>query len=287
MIDSAVHNPNADPPAVRWATTELPTAWPDRLRPWLPWELARLVWSFLRRRRPVELPAGVPGAEQLPKYLLQEFHNLPNGNWSRSITKGYVHGFERMMLGHMRAARQRIAAHLLPADSVLDVGTAGGSTAADLLRRGAGEVWGLDPSPYLLQHAARQHPDVRFVQGVAERLPFPDARFAAVAACFLLHELPPTFARQALREFHRVLRPGGRLAICEPSPTQLRVSAWRLWRRFGWRGPYYRWLARRVHEPFVQAWHALDAGAELRAAGFTVVADEEQFPSRHLQAIAI
>lgn len=279
-----VPDPRTDP--VAWSDVELPATWPDRLRPWLPWELARLLWSALRKRRPVQLPSGLPGAESLPKYLLQEFHNLPNGNYSHNITSGYIRGFERMMLGHLTHARTRMAAHLLPAQDLLDVGSGGGSTAAHLLAAGAHRVTGVEPSPYLLRHAARRHPGVRFVQGLAEKLPFDDASFDAVSVCFLLHELPPTFGRLALREFRRVLRPGGRLAICEPSPTQLHHGMFALWRRHGWRGIYFRMLAKRVHEPFVTAWHALDPVAELQAAGFTAVSDAEQFPSRHLQAIA-
>ena len=273
------------PGPVDWATAELPVAWPDRLRAWLPWELAQLVWGFLRKRRPVQLPADLPGAEFLPKYLLQEFHNLPNGNYSHHVSHGYVRNFERVMLGHLASARATMAKHLLPANDLLDVGSGGGSTAAQMLASGAGHVTGVEPSPYLLRHAARRYPRVRFVQGLAERLPFDDASFDAVAVCFLLHELPPKFMRQALRECRRVLRPGGRLAICEPSPTQLRLGAWELRRRHGWRGVYFRMLAKRVHEPFVAAWHALDPVAELQAAGFTAVRDVEQFPSRHLQAV--
>lgn len=279
-------DPAANASAHAWAEIELPSAWPDRLRPWLPWELVQLLWSAVRKRRPVQLPPDLPGAELLPKYLLQEFHNLPNGNYSHKVTDGYVRGFERMMLGHLGAARSRMAAHLLPAQDLLDVGSGGGSTAAHLLAAGAVAVTGVEPSPYLLRHAARRHPRIRFVQGLAEKLPFDDASFDAVSVCFLLHELPPTFMRLALREFRRVLRPAGRLAICEPSPTQLRLGALALWRRHGWRGVYFRALAKRVHEPFVAAWHALDPVAELQAAGFAQVHDEEQFPSRHLQAIA-
>lgn len=272
-------------PGGSWATADLPVAWPDRLRAWLPWELAQLAWGFVRARRPVQLPPGVPGAASLPKYLLQEFHNLPNGNYSDHVTHGYLRGFERAMLGHLTAARAAMAAHLLPAADLLDVGSGGGGTGAQMLAAGAGAVTGVEPSPYLLRHAARRYPGVRYVQGLAEDLPFADASFDAVAVCFVLHEVPPTFTRRALREFRRVLRPGGRLAICEPSPTQLQLGAWPLWRLHGWRGVYFRLLAKRVHEPFVTAWHGMDAVAELAAAGFTAIVDREQFPSRHLQAV--
>ncbi|MBL8725978.1 MAG: class I SAM-dependent methyltransferase [Planctomycetes bacterium] len=275
------HEPTA---GFDWAAATLPETWPDRLRPWLPWEMAQLAWSFVRKRRPVQLPADLPGAATLPKYLLQEFHNLPNGNYSHNITHDYVRQFERVMLGCLTGARAHMASHLLPATDLLDVGSGGGSTGAQLLAAGAGAVTGVEPSPYLLRHAARRHPRIRFVQGLAEHLPFEAASFDAVAVCFVLHELPPSFMRRALREFHRVLRRGGRLAICEPGPTQWRRGAFDLWRRHGWRGVYFRLLAKRAHEPFVGAWHDLDPVAELQAAGFTAVRDEEQFPTRHLQA---
>ena len=276
--------PRTDPVPPPWHELQLPDTWPDAYRLRRPSHLAALLWRVISRRRPVQMPAELPLATPLPKYLQQDFHNMPNGFYSKQITEGYVKGFEAVMLGHMPAARAVMAGFLAGARAVLDLGTGSGSTAGFLRARGADDVWGLDPSPYQLQHAARQHPDVRFVQGLAEQLPFPDARFDAISVCFLFHELPPKFMRLCLRECRRVLRPGGRLAICEPAPTQLRQGYWRLFRAHGWRGPYYRYLAKRVHEPFVAAWHQLDPAAELRAAGFEPSADFEQFPSRHIQA---
>src|SRR4029453_5686212 len=59
--------------------------------------------------------------------------------------------------------------------------------------------------------ASRLHPQVEFVQGDAEALPFTDEAFDAVVGNFaLLHLGRP---EQAAAEFVRVLKAGGRLAL--------------------------------------------------------------------------
>ncbi len=276
--------PAADPPVPDWASLELPDAWPDQLDLRRPRQLLTLLRGIAGRGRRVQLPERLPGRELLPKYLLQEFHNLPNGNYSRRISRGYLTGFDRVMLGHMRGARARLADFLRGCDSAIDIGCGGGRTAAALREAGVREVWGLDPSPYLLQHAAHDFPTVRFVQGLAEQTGFPERRFDGIAACFLLHELPPRQTGHALAEFARILRPGGRLAICEPSPLQMRRPGWQLWRREVWRAHYFHRLARLVHEPFIDAWHRCDARALLAAHGFELVGEEQQLPLAFLFA---
>ncbi|MGC3979820.1 MAG: class I SAM-dependent methyltransferase [Steroidobacteraceae bacterium] len=273
-----------DPPVPDWVNMQLPDSWADQLKLWRPWDLLKLLRRVMSKRQRVQLPEGMPGRELLPKYVLQEFHHLPNGNYSKQLTHGYVTGFDRMMLGTMRSARNHLAHNLRRCQSVLDVGTAGGRTAAALKAQGIREVWGLDPSPYLLQHAARRCSGVNFVQGVAEQTPFTDARFDGVVACFVLHELPPKQVQAALHEFARITQPGALLAICEPSAEQLDRNMWRLLRRHGWRGLYFSWLAHAVHEPFIRAWHRLDVKRALHEAGFECLSDEEHFPSRMVLA---
>lgn len=269
-----------DPEVPDWTSVQLPDSWVDQLKLQHPWNLLKLLRRILSKRQRVQLPDGMPGRDILPKYLLQEFHHLPNGNYSKQFTHGYVTGFDRMMLGTMRLVRGHLARRMEDCFSVLDVGTAGGHMAAALSAEGIEDVWGLDPSPYLLQHAARRLPQVKFIQGMAEQIPFSDARFDGVAACFVLHEMPPKKILAALREFARVIKPGGLLAICEPSSEQINTTAWHLSRKHGWRGAYFGWLARFVHEPFLRAWHCINLPGELAAAGFTCVATEERFPSR-------
>ncbi len=237
------------------------------------------------------------GAERIPRYVLQEFHNLPNGNYSKQVTHGYSSGFDAVMLGVMEARREAMARATAGCRVVLDIGCGAGHTAGAVLERRSDEqpheqpheqlheVWGLDPSPYLLKHAAREYPGVRFVQGIAEETGFAARRFDAVTACFLFHELPPRAIEAALVECHRILRRDGRLVITEPGREHWQASAWRLFLRYGWRGVYFRWLARAVYEPFLAPFHALDFRATLRDAGFELIAQSEELPTTSWLAV--
>lgn len=272
-----------DPVPSRWAEIALPDSWSDREAA----RGARGAWRLIRhalgrRRGRVELPADLPLATEIPRYVLQEFHNLPNGNYSNRLTRGYAKGFDIAMLGRMQPARRRMADALAGCASALDVGCGGGASTAALAERGIGEVWGLDASPYLLRCAAARVPSARFVQGLAEATGFCDARFDGVACCFVFHELPPRAADRALAEIARILRPGGRLAIVEPAAEQYHTGALRLVARHGPLGAWFRALARTVHEPFAAAWHERDAPAWLAGNGFAVISDRIDFPVRML-----
>ncbi len=71
--------------------------------------------------------------------------------------------------------------------SVLDVGTGTGVFAEAFARENL-QVSGVDPDKDLLDHARRIVPGARFVEGVAEALPFPDRAFDLVFLGHVLHE---------------------------------------------------------------------------------------------------
>lgn len=128
---------------------------------------------------------------------------------------------------------------------------------------------------------AKDNPELHFLQGLAEDTGFGDERFDGLAVCFLLHEMPPRYVSKALAEFRRILKPGGVLAVCEPSPEQFAKSNWALLREHGIRGLYFGLMARLVFEPFVDAWHQT-AGKQLFVDhGFECVNDELKMPVRH------
>jgi len=63
--------------------------------------------------------------------------------------------------------------------------------------------------------AKRAGAEIAFENGVAESLPFPDARFDAVLNTVMLHHLPRKVRQECVREMRRVLKPGGRLLAVE------------------------------------------------------------------------
>jgi ubiquinone/menaquinone biosynthesis C-methylase UbiE len=93
---------------------------------------------------------------------------------------------------------------------LLEVGCGMGT---DLLQfaRGGATCTGVDLTPRSIElsrlHFALYHQRARFLLADAERLPFADESFDAVYSNGVLHHTPRT--EEAVREIHRVLRPGG------------------------------------------------------------------------------
>jgi SAM-dependent methyltransferase len=120
---------------------------------------------------------------------------------SDAFTTFEAAGWERQAAGYGRLISRITARVPLPAEGrTLDVG------CGDRPRG-----FGLDGSAAMLRQARTRNPDAPLVAGHADRLPFRDGVFDTVVAGFLLpHLLEPG---RAVAEFHRVLRPGGRLAV--------------------------------------------------------------------------
>jgi len=271
-----------DPQTIDWSQISLPKTFPDLVDS--PIKVVGLIRRVFGKRQRVQIPEDMPGKEILPKYLLQEFHNIPNGNYSERFSSGYIKGFDISMLNQNTPARAEMASFYKNMHSVLDVGCAGGKMGAALLDVGVKEVWGLDPSPYLLRHAARAYPEIKFLQGIAESTGFPELRFDGITAYFVFHEIPPKAADEALKEFYRILKPGGLVSFAEPSVIQMRESKMSLLKQWGIKGVYFGIVAHWMHEPFVKAWHKKDVPAWLEQHGFELVDDVDVVPIRRVVA---
>lgn len=116
-------------------------------------------------------------------------------------------------------------------DRVLDVGCGTGHLTRHMAAQvgPTGKVTGVDPSPPVLDYArrTRQRPGgapCTYREGIAESLDLPDASFDTVVTSLMLHHLPEELRPKALREMHRVLRPGGRLLVVEFRPPKGRLA---------------------------------------------------------------
>lgn len=103
---------------------------------------------------------------------------------------------------------------------VLDLGCGTGNlTRALALALPGATIYGLDPDRRALQIAttklASTTPHVHLVEGSAQALPSALSELDLVTSCLVFHHLDPEVKSSALREIHRVLRPGGCALIAD------------------------------------------------------------------------
>lgn len=128
-----------------------------------------------------------------------------------AVVQRYVDARDRGLTDRERRA---VDAYFTPNASVLDLGCGAGRTTADLAALGF-DVTGVDVSAAMVDAARSAGDDAAYVVADAAHLPFVDGAFDHVLFSYNgLDELRPVGARNAaLREAHRVLAPGGRLAF--------------------------------------------------------------------------
>jgi demethylmenaquinone methyltransferase / 2-methoxy-6-polyprenyl-1,4-benzoquinol methylase len=124
---------------------------------------------------------------------------------SEWISFGLARPLRRRAVGFLRSHRR---------EWVLDSGAGPGVSSRMLLEDGFEFAVGLDPSIHLIKFArSRLGPDFHPIVGVAEYLPFRPGSLGATITCFALRDV--TDLGRSLREFARVTRRGGALAIVD------------------------------------------------------------------------
>jgi len=119
---------------------------------------------------------------------------------------GYAPNFRRWMAAELRG--------LKPDAPVIEVGCGDASFTTDLAKLSS-RVTAIDISAGQIAENTQRFPQIKFLQhDLAEKMPFADGSFE-IAWCseVLEHLFDPGFA---LREMHRVLRPGGKLLVTVP-----------------------------------------------------------------------
>ena len=135
-------------------------------------------------------------------------------------------GYDAMASGYTQALHDELAGkpfdrwvldrvdEIAPAGPVLDVGCGPGQVAAYLAGRGRAAT-GIDLSPAMIEEARSLHPELDLQVGDLRGLlkPRDAAGWSAVTAWYALVHLAGSELVEAVREFARVLVPGGVVAI--------------------------------------------------------------------------
>lgn len=103
--------------------------------------------------------------------------------------------------------------HIKPGDKVLEAGCGTGNLALKIKQKGA-EVVGIDYSKEALDIYKSKDKSVDVKQhDLTEKLPFPDESFDKIASNNVLYAIPQKYHSGIMKEFHRVLKPGGHIAM--------------------------------------------------------------------------
>ena len=108
-------------------------------------------------------------------------------------------------------------------ENILDVGTGSGKFLPILKDAFPGsKIVGIDPLTESLEEAKNNYPDVQFIQGQAERLPYKAETFDVVSISFALHHLAKV--SKGLREMKRVVKKDGWIIVNEIISDNLNPS---------------------------------------------------------------
>jgi ubiquinone/menaquinone biosynthesis C-methylase UbiE len=162
-----------------------------------------------------------------PRYYLQNFHFQSGGWLTNDSAKRYDTQVEVLFNGTANATRRQALPPLHEVFAgrdqrrlkLLDVGC-GTGRFLDQVKQAWPRlpVLGLDLSEAYVGEAKRhlrRWSRVNLAVGNGESIPLADATQDAVTCIFTVHELPPKVRRTVLREFARVLKPGGRVILVD------------------------------------------------------------------------
>ena len=149
--------------------------------------------------------------------------NLELSEYKQKVARVYnlaAAGYDRPALRFFPIVAERLAelARICAGENVLDAGTGTGMAAFAAAEKVglSGRVIGVDIGEEILNQALHKlepgaQSPITFLLGDMEHLEFPDGSFEAVLSASSLFFLPDMAA--GLKEWNRVLKPGGRIAV--------------------------------------------------------------------------
>ena len=150
---------------------------------------------------------------------------------SKGISLGYLSKYYDLITpAHRRRFRRNQIGflNLREGERVLEVGCGTGvlSLLAKMLVGDGGAVEAIDIAPKMVARARQKAEKagllINFSVASIDELPYRDGIFDAVISSLMFHHLPLRIKERGLEEVYRVLKPGGRLLLCDfSSPRYL------------------------------------------------------------------
>lgn len=217
-----------------------------------------------------------------PDYYMKCFHAYDKGNLSWKAawelesaaytvhstiwSDGDVNGDSMLRQSYHQALVEQLS---ITPNTIVDLGCGVGmSTLALQETFPDAQITGVDLSPYFLavaQYRVQQNQkqqgehQINWVHAAAEYTDLSDNSVDLVSACLMFHELPTTAARAIITEAHRILRPGGYLAIMDMNPQS------EIYKKMP---PYILTLLKST-EPYLDQYFVLDISQLFVEEGFT------------------
>ena len=248
-------------------------------------------WERRRKQNYQDLPKNIDN-DNYPKYYLRNFHHQTDGYLSDFSASIYDLQVEILFNGTADAMRRRIIKPLMEGLNnfsdrkksslkILDVATGSGRTLKQL--RGAfpnEKIIGLDLSGSYLKEASRFISDlngdlIELIKGNAEELPFDDNSLQAVSCVYLFHELPRKVRENVLKEFFRVLEPGGIFVLADSIQINDSPDFIQIMENFH----------KSFHEPFYCDYIKEDMNSKIKEIGFHNINSNSFFMTKVWSAI--
>ena len=248
-------------------------------------------WDRRRKQNYQDLPKNIDN-ENYPKYYLRNFHHQTDGYLSDFSASIYDLQVEILFNGSADSMRRRIIKPLKEgldnfnnrkksSLKILDVATGSGRTLKQL--RGAfpkEKIIGLDLSGSYLKEASRFISDlegdlIELIKGNAEELPFEDNSLQGISCVYLFHELPRTVRENVLKEFFRVLEPGGILVLADSIQVNDSPDFIQIMENFH----------KSFHEPFYCDYIKEDLNSKIEEIGFNNIKSNSFFMTKVWSAI--
>ena len=269
-----------DEPWLRYLT-QYPKVWLDMPN----------TWERRKKQRYNDLPSNIE-KENYPNYYLRNFHHQTDGYLSDFSASIYDLQVEILFNGTADSMRRRILKPLKIGLSkfkdrknssikLLDVATGSGRTLKQLRSSFPKEkILGLDLSDSYLKEASRYVSDldgdlIELIKANAEEIPYEDNSLQAISCVYLFHELPRTVREKVLKEFFRVLEPGGVLVLADSiqindSPNFISIME-----------GFYK----NFHEPFYCDYIKDDIDSKMSDIGFKDINNKSFFMTKVWSAI--